>query len=128
MLCDDNATSLQTLIVDLYHEELQKGKGDQEGIPTTEESVRKVLIGLGLAKTVIFCWKDSVSMLKDIKERNVDLRRVFLGLNNEPRHCVRIDDQQTGEKLFVIDPEFGTSRVMPDEEFHRRAPFLIILS
>lgn len=126
MLCDDNASALQDLIFKLYADDL-KGGGKQ-GVPNTEASIRKILIDLGLAKSVVFCWKDPASMLKDIKERNVDLKKVFLGLNTEPRHCVRIDDQCTGEKLFIIDPATGTSDEMSDETFYSRAPFLIILS
>jgi len=127
MLCDNNASALQDLIVNLYPTELQKGE-EKQGVPISEDAIRKILIDFGLASSVLFCWKDSSLMLKDLKERNWDLRRVLLGTNNEPRHCMRIDDQQTGEKLYVIDPASGTSREMPDHEFHGRAPYLIILS
>ncbi len=42
----------QDEIVDLFPTQLQKGLEDKEGIPTKENDIKTIIIGLGIAKNV----------------------------------------------------------------------------
>ena len=121
MLCDDPlhlTLELQNLIVNSFPAELQKDSSDQ-GIPITPQAIRRVLVCLGLAKTVhLVETKGNPELLLDYLRKDAfDLTKVILCSTATFRHCYRIEKVDPADGLTVMNPFIGSFEQMSDKDF-----------